>query len=135
MNGGRALQRCMTAGQARVRYWWTSRSACYVDRCVGVVVGGEERYWWTKIKKYRCDMLAITCYSQSVFVCLMHIGREHKRYWWTRVRVLDSRKCVVMKCMFVWQEPVVQIVFSCILCVLGVNINVTGGQAQKYMLC
>ena len=74
-------------------------------------------------------MLAITCYSHSVFVCLMHIGREHKRYWWTRLRVLKSRECVVMKCMRVWKETVVHNVFSCVLGILGVNINVTGGQA------
>ena len=80
-------------------------------------------------------MLAITCYSQGVFVCLMHIVLVHKRYWWTRLRVLESRKCVVMKCMCVWKEPVMQSEFSCFLCVLGVNINVTGGQTQKCMLC
>ena len=80
-------------------------------------------------------MLAITCYSQSALVCLMHIVLVHKRYWWTRLRILESRKCVLMKCMCVWKVPVVQRVFSFVLCVLGVNINVTGGQAQKCILC
>ena len=40
-----------------------------------------------------------------------------------------------MKCLCVWKEPVVQSVLSCVLCVLGVNISVSGGQAQKCMLC
>ena len=76
-------------------------------------------------------MLAITCYSQNVFVWLMLISRGHKRYWWTRLRVLESRKSVVMKCMCVWKETVVHNVTSCVLRILGVNINVTGGQAQN----
>ena len=81
------------------------------------------------------NMLGITCYSQSLCVCVMHIRRGCKRYWWTSLRVLECRECLVMKCMCVWNEPVVQNVFSGVLCVLGVNINVTGGQAQKCMLC
>jgi len=24
-----------------------------------------------------------SCCAESVFFCLMRIGREHKRYWWT----------------------------------------------------
>ena len=61
--------------------------------------------------------------------CGMPIGRGHKRYWWIILRVLKSRKCVVMKCMCVWKETVVHNVISCVLRILGVNINVTGGQA------
>ena len=58
-------------------------------------------------------MLAITCYSQSVFVCHMLIGRGHKRYWWTRLRVRESRKCVVMKC------PVIVVVLLSKCCTVG----------------
>ena len=58
------------------------------------------------VKKMRSDEVYVClerkCCSQCVFMCLLHIGREHKRYWWTSFRV--------------------------VVCLLAVDINVTGGE-------
>ena len=32
-----------------------------------------------------------------------------------------------------WQEPVIHKVFLCVLCILAVNINVTGGQGSEFL--
>ena len=47
--------------------------------------------------------------------CDMLIGRGHKRYWWRRLRVLKSRKCVVMKCMCLERNCCSQCVFMCLM--------------------
>ena len=77
--------------------------------------------------------VGVPCWQESVIhICILAVNINVTG---GQFRILECRKCVLMKFLGVWKEPVVQSVLSCVLCVLGVNINVTGGQAQKCILC
>ena len=97
---------------------------------------------------YMYVSLERNCCSQCVFMCLMHIGREHKRYWWTSLRV-EARTCVVIKCICICvkeyatcgqarrhvlrghREPAVHGDYLSALFILPMDANVTGGQAYE----